>query len=89
MAPLKYFLINFREGMRLSEQEIARIEEKIARIEEQIVTLFKNDERMEKAIDKLCGDITEIKEQLANRLPTWATILITLLGGAVGWFAGH
>jgi septal ring factor EnvC (AmiA/AmiB activator) len=70
------------EGMGVAEQEIARIEE-------QIVTLFKNDERLEKSIAKLGDDITEIKEQLANRLPLWATTLIGILTGICGFLAAR
>jgi len=61
----------------LSDQEIARIEE-------QIVTLFKNDERMERAIEKLGYDVQEIKDEFANRLPTWATILLSILTASLG-----
>jgi hypothetical protein len=61
----------------LSDQEIARIEE-------QIVTLFKNDERMERAIEKLGYDVQEIKDEFANRLPTWATIVLSILTASLG-----
>jgi len=53
-------------------------QEEVTRLEEQVKTLF-ND------VCELKGDIKEIKNQLANRLPLWATALISLLTGAVGW----
>lgn len=53
-------------------------EKDVARLQEQIKTLF-ND------VDELKSDIKEIKNQLANRLPLWATAVISLLTGAVGW----
>lgn len=59
-------------------------DQEIARIEEQIVTLFKNDERMERAIEKLGHDVQEIKDEFANRLPTWATIVLSILTASLG-----
>ncbi len=58
-------------GMAMSEQDIARLQE-------QIKTLF-ND------VDELKADVKEIKQQLANRLPLWATMLISVLTGIIGW----
>jgi len=55
----------------MSEQEVARLQENIK-------TLFKD-------VDELKKDIKEIKKQLANRLPLWATVLISLLTGIIGW----
>ena len=45
-------------------------EQDIARIQEQIKTLFSD-------VDELKTDVKEIKQQLANRLPLWATMLIS------------
>lgn len=59
-------------------------DQEIARIEEQIVTLFKNDERMERVIEKLGYDVQEIKDEFANRLPTWATIVLSILTASLG-----
>ena len=53
-------------------------ENDIARLQEQIKTLF-ND------VTELRTDIKEIKQQLANRLPLWATTLISTLTLAIGW----
>jgi uncharacterized protein YlxW (UPF0749 family) len=53
-------------------------EEAVARLQEQVSTLF-ND------VDELKTDVKEIKNQLANRLPLWATVLISALTGAIGW----
>lgn len=50
----------------------------VARLQEQIKTLF-ND------VDELKADVKEIKQQLANRLPLWATMLISVLTGVIGW----
>jgi hypothetical protein len=55
----------------LSEQDIARIQE-------QIKTLFGD-------LGEVKCDIKEIKEQLANRLPLWATVLLSFLTGVIGW----
>jgi len=55
----------------MSEQEVARLQENIK-------TLFKD-------VDELKKDIKEIKKQLANRLPLWATVLMSLLTGIIGW----
>jgi len=52
--------------------------EEVARLQEQIRTLF-ND------VGELKEDVKEIKQQLANRLPLWATVLISVLTGAIGW----
>lgn len=59
-------------------------DQEIARIEEQIVTLFKDDERMERAIEKLGYDVQEIKDEFANRLPTWVTIVLSILTASLG-----
>jgi hypothetical protein len=61
----------FYGGGNMSEQEIARLQE-------QIKTLFGD-------VNELKEDVKEIKSQLANRLPLWATMLISALTGAIGW----
>lgn len=53
-------------------------EQEVARLQEQIKTLFGD-------VDELKSDVKEIKSQLANRLPLWATALMSLLTGAIGW----
>ena len=53
-------------------------EQDVARLQEQIKTLFSD-------VDELKEDVKEIKQQLANRLPLWATALMSLLTGAIGW----
>ena len=58
-------------GGNMSEQEVARLQE-------QIKTLFSD-------VDELKTDVKEIKQQLANRLPLWATMLISALTGVIGW----
>lgn len=50
----------------------------IARLQEQIKALYHD-------VEELKIDIKEIKTQLANRLPLWATMLISALTGIVGW----
>ena len=59
-------------------------EDAVARLEEQIKTLFNDGMRREGAIKDLACDIKEIKEELANRLPVWATIGIAFLTALVG-----
>jgi hypoxanthine-guanine phosphoribosyltransferase len=61
------------EGIDLSDQEVARIQE-------QIKTLF-GDLREVKA------DVKELKDQLANRPPGWATLAISVLMGVCGFLA--
>lgn len=58
-------------GGAMSEQDVARLQE-------QIKTLFSD-------VDELKADVKEIKQQLANRLPLWATMLISVLTGVIGW----
>jgi len=53
-------------------------EQDIARIQEQIKMIFSD-------VDELKEDVKEIKQQLANRLPLWATMLISVLTGVIGW----
>lgn len=62
---------SFMEVGIVSEQEIARLQE-------QIKTLFGD-------VNELKEDVKEIKQQLANRLPLWATMLISVLTGVIGW----
>lgn len=57
-------------------------EQEIARLQEQIKTLFGD-------VSELKEDIKEIKKQLANRLPLWATVLMSMLTGACGWLMGR
>ena len=52
--------------------------EEVARLQEQIRTLFSD-------VGELKEDVKEIKQQLANRLPLWATVLISVLTGVIGW----
>jgi acyl-[acyl carrier protein]--UDP-N-acetylglucosamine O-acyltransferase len=53
-------------------------EQDIARLQEQIKTLFGD-------VNELKENVKEIKQQLANRLPLWATMLISVLTGVIGW----
>lgn len=53
-------------------------EKDVAILQEQIKILF-ND------VDELKNDVKDIKNQLANRLPLWATVVISLLTGTIGW----
>jgi len=53
-------------------------EQELTRLQEQIKTLFGD-------VDEVKTDIKEIKNQLANRLPLWATVLISALTGVIGW----
>lgn len=54
----------------------------VARIQEQIKTLFSD-------MNEVKCDIKEIRDNLANRLPLWATMLISLLVGICGWLIGR
>jgi TolA-binding protein len=53
-------------------------EQELTRLQEQIKTLFGD-------VEELKTDVKEIKHQLANRLPLWATVLISFLTGTIGW----
>jgi len=52
--------------------------QEIARLQEQIKTLFGD-------VNELKEDVKEIKQQLTNWLPLWATTLIAALTGVIGW----
>ena len=67
----EWCLGSFVGGGNMSEQEVARLQE-------QIKTLFGD-------VNELKEDVKEIKQQLANRLPLWATMLISALTGVIGW----
>jgi regulator of replication initiation timing len=54
----------------------------VTQLQEQVKTLFAN-------IGEIKADVKELKEQFANRLPLWATMLIGILMAVCGWFAGH
>ena len=54
----------------------------VARLQEQIKILF-ND------VNEVKTDIKEIKEQLANRLPLWATALMPVLTAIIGWLCAY
>jgi len=54
----------------------------VARIQEQIKTLFGD-------VAEVKCDIKEIRDNLANRLPLWATMLISMLVGVCGWLVGR
>lgn len=70
-------------------------EQEIARIQEQIKTLFDGQKRIEKnqsdfehevreTAGEICREIKALKEDFANRLPTWATVIISILTAALG-----
>lgn len=54
----------------------------VARIQEQIKTLFGD-------VAEVKCDIKEIRDNLANRLPLWTTMLISMLVGICGWLIGR
>jgi len=76
--------INPGEAVYLNGQEAREVSEakEMASLKEQVKTLFI-------AMGELKSDVKEIKEQLANRLPLWATALIASLTAYCGWSAGH
>jgi hypoxanthine-guanine phosphoribosyltransferase len=59
----------------LSDQDIARLQE-------QIKTLFGD-------LAEVKTDVKELKDQLANRLPAWATMAISVLTGLCGFLAAR
>lgn len=70
-------------------------QQEIARIQEQIKTLFAGQERLEKnqydfesemrnTTGEIYREIKALKEDFANRLPTWATIIISILTASLG-----
>lgn len=74
----------------MSEQE-----QEIARIQEKIKTLFDGQKRIEKnqcdferemreTTGEIYREIKALKEDFANRLPTWATVIISILTAALG-----
>lgn len=73
-------------------------QEEVARLQEQIKTLFAGQERLEKdqtdfeaetrkTVTDIYNEIKALKDQFANRLPLWATMLIGLLMAVIGWLA--
>ena len=60
----------------MSEQDAKEITE----LQQQVITLFN-------VVGELKCDIKEIREELANRLPLWATTLIGILTGVCGFMA--
>lgn len=44
-------------------------------------------DRIDGLLKELREDIKTLRDELANRPPLWATIAITILAAAVGWFA--
>lgn len=54
----------------------------VTQLQEQVKTLFVN-------MGELKTDVKELKEQFANRLPLWATMLIGGLMAVCGWLVGH
>jgi hypothetical protein len=65
----------------LSDQEVTRLEE-------QVKTLFAGQARIEKSLEDfkidIYKEIKELKEQFVNRLPLWATLLISILTAGLG-----
>lgn len=70
-------------------------QEEIVRIQEKIKTLFAGQERIEKnqsafekemreTVGNIYHEIKALKEDFANRLPTWATVIISILTAALG-----
>ena len=57
-------------------------QEEITALKEQVKTLFN-------VVGELKDDVKEIKEQLANRLPLWATTLIGILTGICGFLGAR
>jgi len=53
-------------------------EQEVVRLEEQVKTLFNE-------IKCIKDDLKEIKYQLSNRLPLWATMMVAFLTGIIGW----
>ena len=75
-------------------------DQEVTRLQEQIKTLFASQTRIEKAqedfekesratVNEIYTEIKALKDQFANRLPVWATMLIGFLMAALGWFAGR
>lgn len=70
-------------------------QEDVTRIQEQIKTLFAGQERIEnhqsvfegetrKTVNEIYNEIKTLKDQFAERLPTWATIIISILTASLG-----
>lgn len=71
----------------------------IAKLQEQVHTLFVNDERHDKELKALrqdiaacneavLGEIKDLRREMANRLPLWATALMSILTAVVGGLIG-
>lgn len=72
----------------------------IAKLQEQVHTLFQNDERHERELDglrkdvadcneKILNQLTDLRKEMASRLPNWATLLISVLTACLGGLLGR
>lgn len=70
----------------------------ISKIQEQIHTLFVNDERHERELAEvkqqvkdcnqaILDELKDLRKEMANRLPLWATTLIACLMALLGYYA--
>ncbi len=68
----------------------------MTRLQEQVKTLFTSHKRLEErqekheeddktAFGEVAKQMQEINKNYSNRLPYWASLLIGVLMGAIGW----
>lgn len=82
LGGLRIALIIFGEGMGLSQEDIITLKEDVSQLKAENKTLFN-------VVAELKGDVKDLKENFANRLPLWATTLIGILTGLCGFLAAR
>ena len=65
-------------------------DQEVARLEEQVKTLFLNMSDLkvnfQNDVCEIKEDVKDIRNNFANRLPNWASILISILTTLLGYF---
>lgn len=57
--------------------------------QDEVFTLKEQVKHLFNMVGELKTDVKEIKDELANRLPTWATTIIAILTALVGGLIGY
>ena len=63
--------------------------DEIIRLQEQVKTLFTNQKDLRDMFEGVITKLDEMQKSFQNRLPPWATLLISVLTAACGWLAGR
>lgn len=63
--------------------------DEIVRLQEQVKTLFSNQKDLKEMFEGVINKLDEMQKSFQNRLPPWATAVISILTAACGWLAGR